>query len=237
MSGNGYVALAGRAIHFASAESRQMKLYAVPHSPFAARARLALRVKGVAFAEEPPLGGGTRSAEYLAINPIGKLPVLVTDDGLVIPESETIIDYLEDTHPEPPLTPVTDADRAQMRNAIRTTELYVVPALLRLFGQMDPASRNADIVAAEMTQMRKGLGLMQHFVNDAPFAVGQSISKADCIILPTLLLIGIIEHLFAVRGIMDEFPGLSRYAAKARQQAPMGAIWDETETALRSLMG
>ena len=79
-----------------------MILYAVRLSPFAARVRLALRLKGLAYDILLPPGGSTRSPEYLAINPIGKLPVLVTDEGLVIPESETIIDYLDERYPAPP---------------------------------------------------------------------------------------------------------------------------------------
>ncbi|MDO7833474.1 glutathione S-transferase family protein [Sphingobium sp. HBC34] len=214
-----------------------MKLYAVTHSPFAARVRLALRIKGLDYVQEAPPGGGTRSPEYLAINPIGKIPALVTESGLVIAESETIIDYLEDIRPEPSLIPADEAQRIQMRNAIRTTELYVVPATLRLFGQMDPAKRNADMVEAELAQLRKGLGLVQAFVDDAPFVAGGAISKADCIVLPTLLLCDLIEHIFKVPQIVAGFPVLDSYGAKARQQADMGAIWAETEAALSTMLG
>lgn len=214
-----------------------MKLHAVTHSPFAARVKMALRFKGLSFEQVPLPGGSTRSAEYLAINPIGKLPVLVTDDGLVIAESETIIDYLEDTFPEPSLIPSRPADRVRMRNAIRTTELYVVPALFRLFGQMDPATRDVTIVAAELAQIRNGLGVVQHFVDDAPFATAGVLTKADCMILPTFLLIDIIEHLFAVEGIMQAFPRLAGYAEKAKGHKVLGAVRDETVEALSALMG
>lgn len=214
----------------------KLKLHAVTHSPFAARVRMALRVKGVPFEQVALPGGSTRSPEYLAINPIGKLPVLVTDDGLVIAESETIIDYLEDTFPEPSLIPPGTADRVRMRNAIRTTELYVVPALFRLFGQMDPALRDAGIVAAELAQLRNGLGLVQHFVDDAPFATAGVLTKADCMILPTLLLIDIIEHLFGVESILRDFPCLAGYAEKAAGHAVLGAVRSETVEALSALM-
>lgn len=213
-----------------------MKLHAVTHSPFAARVRMALRVKGLPFEQVALPGGSTRSAEYLAINPIGKLPVLITDDGLVIAESETIIDYLEDAFPEPSLIPPGPADRVQMRNAIRTTELYVVPALFRLFGQMDPAQRDAGIVAAELDKVRNGLGLVQHFVDDAPFAAAGVLTKADCMILPTFLLIGIIEHLFAVPGMLQEFPRLAGYADKAGGHEVLGAVHAQTVEALSALM-
>lgn len=214
-----------------------MKLYALTLSPFAARVRLALRIKGIAYTQETPPGGGTRSPEYLAINPIGKLPVLVTDDGLTIAESETIIDHLDDLVPVPALVPASAMARMRMRNAIRTQELYVVPALFRLFPNLDLASRDASVVTAEIARLRDGLALMQHFVDDAPFAAGGALSKADCIVLPTLLLCDTILPMLGVADIWGDFPILSGYAAKARQHADMGAIWDETSAALTAPRG
>lgn len=209
-----------------------MKLYAVTLSPFAARVRLALRVKGVAYDLEPPPGGSTRSPEYLAINPIGKLPVLVLDDGLVIPESETIIDYLDDAFSRPALVPADPALRARMRNAIRVFELYVTPALSRLFRQMDPATRDPAIVDAEVANWRSGLALTSHFVDDAPFSVGGALSKADCMLLPSLLLCDVAASIFGLGDIIASFPALAGYRDKARQHPDMGAIWDETAAAL-----
>lgn len=212
-----------------------MKLYGVILSPFAARARLALRIKGIAYDMEAPLGGSTRSPEFLAINPIGKLPVLVTDDGLTIAESETIVDYLDDRFPSPPLQPQDAAERAQMRNAIRTFELYATPSMSRLFKQIDPASRDNQVVEAEVTLWRNGLSLTSHFVNDAPFAVGSAISKADCILLPSLLLCEVVANIF---GLDDPFEGLSTlsgYRDKARQHPDMGAVWTETADALAAM--
>ncbi|MDF8334909.1 glutathione S-transferase family protein [Novosphingobium cyanobacteriorum] len=213
-----------------------MKLYALTLSPFAARVRLALRIKGVDYEQEAPPGGSTRSPEYLAISPIGKLPVLVTDDGLVIAESETIIDYLEDHYPQPCLIPKDPTARAQIRNAVRTTELYVVPALQRLFAQRDPATRNDVIVTAELAQLRSGLALVSHYVDNATFAAGGVISKADCVVLPTLLLCGIAGYMFGAPEILGEFPKLAGYAAKAQTHADMGAVWAETQAALAALM-
>ncbi|MBB4615046.1 glutathione S-transferase family protein [Novosphingobium taihuense] len=213
-----------------------MKLYAVTLSPYAARVRLALRLKGISFDLVPPPGGGTRTPEYLAISPIGKIPVLVTDDGLTIAESETIIDYLDEAFPEPSLMPSDPSVRVQIRNAVRMVELYVVPSLSRLFAQMDPASRNTHIVEAEMASLRNGLVLAQHFVDNAGFVAGGAISKADCVVLPTLLLCGVAGQIYGVSDIVSEFSELSGYRAKARKHDDMGAIWNETEEALRAIV-
>lgn len=212
-----------------------MKLYGLTLSPFAARVRLALRIKGIDYVMEPPLKGSTRSPEFLAINPIGKLPVLVTDEGLTIAESETIIDYLDDRFPSPPLQPQGAAGRAQMRNAIRTFELYATPAMSRLFKQIDPATRDDKVVEAEVALWRNGLSLTSHFVDDASFAVGGAISKADCILLPSLLLCEVVARIFGLDDSVAELPALSGYRAKARQHPDMGAIWTETSDALAAM--
>lgn len=214
-----------------------MKLYAVKLSPFAARVRLALRIKGVACDIEAPPGGSTRSPEYLAINPIGKLPVLVTGDGTAIAESETIIDYLDEAFPAPPLLPTDLATRARMRNAIRSFELYAVPAMSRLFKQMDPATRDARVVEAEITQWRNGLSLTAHFVEDATFAVGGALSKADCILHPSMLLCDVAASIFRLGDILADYPALAGYRDKARRHPDMGAIWDETVAALAEFRG
>jgi glutathione S-transferase len=212
-----------------------MILYAVLLSPYAARVRLALRFKGLDYDLLPPPGGGTRSAEYLAINPIGKLPVLVTDEGAAIAESETIVDYLDERYPAPALTPADPLDRARMRNIIRTFELYVTPCLSRLFGQMDPATRDEAVVSAEVARWRDGLALVNQFVADATFAVGDAPSKADCILLPSLLLCEVAASIFGLEDLIAEWTALAGYRDKARAQADMGAIWTETEEPLIAL--
>lgn len=211
-----------------------MILYAVLLSPYAARVRLALRFKGLDYDLQPP-PGGTRSAEYLAINPIGKLPVLITDDGAAIAESETIIDYLDERYPTPALMPADPVDRARMRNIARTFELYVTPCLTRLFGQMDPATRDQTIVAAEVARWRDGLALVNQFITDAHFAVGDAPSKADCILLPSLLLCEVAANIFALEDPITEWTALAGYREKARQHADMGAIWTETQEALAAM--
>lgn len=209
-----------------------MILYAVTLSPFAARVRIALAVKGVSYEMQPPPGGGTRSPEYLAINPIGKLPVLVTDAGLAIPESEAIIDYLDEQLPTPSLMPADPTDRVRMRSIIRTFELYATPAMSRLFKQMDPATRDEGVAAAEVARWRDGVALTGRFVNDAPFAAGDAISKADCILLPSLLLCEVVASIFGLEDPIAEHPSLAGYRQKARQHPLMGTIWTETADAL-----
>ena len=81
-----------------------MKLYSIDLSNFASKTRIALYEKGVNFEKvNPP--GGLGSADYKKVNPLGKVPALVLDNGQLIAESEIINEYLEDKYPEKPLLP------------------------------------------------------------------------------------------------------------------------------------
>ena len=80
-----------------------MKLYGAIASPYVARVVMFARIKGIDLTPtEAP--GGIKSAEYLKLNPIGKMPTLEVD-GQGIGESTIICDYLEDTLPQKPGLP------------------------------------------------------------------------------------------------------------------------------------
>jgi maleylacetoacetate isomerase len=94
-----------------------LKLYDYFRSSAAYRVRIALNLKGVApqRAFVHLRRGAQHDAGYLAINPQGLVPLLVTDDGAVLTQSLAIIEWLDETHPAPPLLPGTPVERARVR--------------------------------------------------------------------------------------------------------------------------
>jgi maleylacetoacetate isomerase len=93
-----------------------MRLYTFWRSSAAYRARIALNLKGIAFdSVSKKLGAGEQYApDYLELNPQGFVPALV-DEGQVITQSLALIEYLDETHPEPPLLPPDPLGRARVR--------------------------------------------------------------------------------------------------------------------------
>ena len=81
------------------------------------RLRAALNLKGFdyRYVAHHLRKGEHRGADYLAINPQGLVPSLVLPDGEVLTQSLAIIEYLDETHPEPPLLPAKPTDRARVR--------------------------------------------------------------------------------------------------------------------------
>jgi maleylacetoacetate isomerase len=92
-----------------------MKYYGFWRSLAACRVRIALALKKIA-AEEVSVNlmqGEQGKAEYRAINPLGVVPAL--DDGGLVYESLAIIEYLDESHPQPPLLPQDARGRARVR--------------------------------------------------------------------------------------------------------------------------
>ncbi len=93
-----------------------MRLYSHYRSSASYRVRIALNLKGLEF-ETVPLDLGKReqkAPDYLALNPQGLVPALETGAGLIT-QSGAILEWLEETHPAPPLLPPEPMDRAHVR--------------------------------------------------------------------------------------------------------------------------
>jgi maleylacetoacetate isomerase len=95
-----------------------MKLFSYWRSIATYRVRIALNIKGITLGEVINVNlheGSQRDPDYAKINPMMALPALIEDDGNVLFESLAIIDYLDETHPDPPLLPKEPRARARVR--------------------------------------------------------------------------------------------------------------------------
>ena len=95
-----------------------MKLYNYFRSSASFRVRIALALKGLDYEYVPvhlvKEGGQQFAAGFTAINPAALVPVL-DDDGIVLTQSLAIIEYLDETRPQPPLLPADAVGRARVR--------------------------------------------------------------------------------------------------------------------------
>ncbi len=89
-----------------------MILYDAARCPYCARIRIVLAEKEIAY-DTVEIDLRDRPAWIYELNPSGKVPVL--DDGFILPESEVIMEYLEERYPERSLLPADVRDRAEAR--------------------------------------------------------------------------------------------------------------------------
>ena len=94
-----------------------MKLYTYWRSLATFRVRIALNLKGLSY--EPVYvdldAGDQKRPEFKSVNPQMVIPALVEDDGNILFQSLAILEYLNETHPEPPLLPADPRARARVR--------------------------------------------------------------------------------------------------------------------------
>ncbi len=132
-------------------------LYDLTDSPFCAKARICLQLKGVPYRRVTLTLRTLRDLRQL--NPLGKVPVLL-DRGRVVADSTAIARHLEAEHPDPPLLPADPAARAycSLIEDWADESLYFV---VGAFKWLDPANR---AVAVERTMTELGGGLLRPVV-------------------------------------------------------------------------
>jgi maleylacetoacetate isomerase len=95
-----------------------MRFHGYFRSSSSYRCRIAFNLKGIAYEFAPVHllndGGEQKAPGYRALNPQGLVPTLEYD-GLVLGQSLAILEWLDETHPEPPLLPKSADERAQVR--------------------------------------------------------------------------------------------------------------------------
>jgi maleylpyruvate isomerase len=94
-----------------------MRLHTYYRSSASWRVRIALNLKGIAVGHvfHHLRKGEQRASDYLRLNPQGLVPALELDDGAVLTQSLAICEWLDETHPEPPLLRGNAVDRARIR--------------------------------------------------------------------------------------------------------------------------
>ncbi len=186
-----------------------MKLYSMDLSNFATKSRLVIYEKGLNVEMAAIPGGKLSSPEYAQVNMLGKIPALEAD-GLLIPESEVINEYLEDKYPTPPLLPKSPEGRAKVRILTRFHDLYLEPPLRALFGQMNPKTRDEKIVGEKVADLKNRIGQLEKMLADGGYACGSEFTLADCALAPTVFFVTNLGPAFGLKPL-DGHPKIAAW--------------------------
>ena len=173
-----------------------MKIYDREGTPNAARIRIVLAEKGledqIEFVSVDLIRAEQKQPAFLAMNPIGKIPVLELDDGTVISESTAITEYLDNLDGNPTLTGKTPREKGLIHMMQRRVEMMVLEAIDDYFHYGTPGLGKAlrpwrmpEWSGAKEWGERRGAQAVQNmpYFNDLlakqPFVAGDAFSMAD----------------------------------------------------------
>jgi maleylacetoacetate isomerase len=168
-----------------------VKLYSYFRSSAAYRVRIALNLKDLPyemdFVHLTKDGGRQHSAEFNAINPAKLVPALRLDSGDVLTQSLAIIDYLDETHPQPPLLPVDPVQRAKVRAVTLTIACDIHPIdNLRVLQYLKRTLKHeqSDIDAWYHHWIVQGFNAIEVAIAPGPYCFGAQVTLADVCLVP-----------------------------------------------------
>jgi len=204
-------------------------LHGVNASPFVRKVRIALKEKGVEYDMDIVMPLNV-SDEYKKISPLGKIPCYTPRDGVNIPDSSVIIQYLERTAPTPRLIPEDPKDMARalffeeygdsaLMNAVGTVFFQRVVAP-RFMGQ---ETDQAAVATALEEQLPPLFAWLDSQVGASDYLVGDAFSVAD---------IGIVSPFVNFRHAGEapdakRFPKLAGYLSTMMQRPSIKELIDE----------
>jgi maleylacetoacetate isomerase len=170
-----------------------VQLYSYYRSSAAYRVRIALNIKGLAYetvsVHLTKDGGHNRWPQYQAVNPQMRVPSFVTDAGDVLIQSLAIIEYLDETHPEPPLLPEEPLARAHARALAQIVACDIHP--LNNVGPLRYLKRElhqeqSAIDAWYHHWVIDGFTALEALVRPSPYACGIAVTVADICLVPQI---------------------------------------------------
>ena len=194
------------------------RLYGFALSNYYNLVNLTLLEKGLPFEEVPVFP--PPKPEFLQKSPMGKIPCLEIETGRYLSESQVILDYLEETHPEPALYPEDPYARAKVRELMRVMELYLELPARRLYAQAffggTVSDETREQVRAQIEKAGAAFGQMARFEGHL---AGGELSLADLAAVIHLPLVSLATRRIYGEDLLAPLAGLPDYLARLRQRS------------------
>lgn len=201
-----------------------MVLHGFPMSPNTRRALLALEECGEPYTLEVVdlMSGAHRSAAYKRLNPTGRVPTLV-DGDFKLWESNAILVYLADKHPDRLFAGSTSRERAEAARWMFMNASHLSPATARIFAhtiRLPEDQRNPKIVEESRAEVDRCLAPIEQQLKDggASFLCGP-FGIADLSVAPTLA----IAPMLSIK--LDAYPSVVAWLGRVQERASWKKVY------------
>src|SRR5664279_197190 len=202
---------AANALPFFATAHPRMKLLSSQTSPYARKLRIAIAEKKIEceLVEETPWDVGTSVPDY---NPLGKVPVLVLDDGTPLYDSRVIVEYLDTASPVSRLIPETSRQRIAVKRWEALADGICDAAVAIVLESRRPARQQSrDWIARQQQKLTAGVAEFARELADRPWCNGEGYTLAD---IATGCALGYLELRRVELAWANEFANLVRFAEK-----------------------
>jgi glutathione S-transferase len=188
-----------------------MKLYATANSPYARKVRIALAEKKIEYdlIFQSPIAPGSAIEE---LNPLGKTPVLLLDDGTRLFDSRVIVEYLDTVSPVSRLIP----EPSRQRIAVKRWEALAdgicdAASAVALEGNRPERQRSSEAIARQRAKIDRGVAELARELGERPWCNGEGYTLAD---IATGCALGYLDLQFPEVDWRDAHPVLVKLAEK-----------------------
>jgi glutathione S-transferase len=188
-----------------------MKLVIAKPSPYARKARVALIEKRIPFETviDAPWNPGTEAPSF---NPLGKIPVLVLDDGRVVHDSKVIVEYLETLEQPPRLIPTDPLLRVAHKQIEATADgICDAVVLLVLERARAPGLQSTDWIARQLGKVKAGTKALAGELGGRQWFVGAELGLAD---IAVGCMLGYLDLRLPEFGWRSRYPNLVAFAER-----------------------
>lgn len=168
------------------------------------KVKLALLEKGVPFHEE--LVWADRSPQLLEQSPLGKIPFIKTDRGVLF-ESQVILEYIEDAYPQKPLLPADPFAAAKVRELTTFMDVHLELVARELYGEAFFGGSVSDEIKSKTKKLlTRNLRAFKKMADFSPFVAGSEFTMADCAALAHLPLVSMATKAIYGEDLLADLP-------------------------------
>ncbi|MGE5027369.1 MAG: glutathione S-transferase [Betaproteobacteria bacterium] len=192
-----------------------MKLIITPTSPFARKVRIVMAEKRIEFEQvvDIPWDAGTHVPDF---NPLGKVPVLVLDDGHTLFDSRVIVEYLDTITPVSRLIPEGNRQRIAVRRWEALADGISEAASIIFMEKKRPeAQQSREWIVRQEQKVFRGLEVMAEELGDKNWCTGEFFNLSD---IATGCALGYLDLRFPEIEWRRSHPVLARLADKLSQR-------------------
>lgn len=189
-----------------------MKLYGTPRSPFARKVRIILAEKNLPC-ELVVTRGSTPDSPVPALNPLGKVPTLLRDDGRALYDSPVIAEYLDGIGSGPKLIPEDFESRIEVRRWEALGDGVTEAIVAVNHERLEPIEKqhNAEWFAKRQAKITLGLALMERDLGSKDWCFGDRFTLAD---IATGYALGYLDFALPEVEWRSKHPALAKLAQR-----------------------